>query len=49
MSRAVRDVHRHLYSDSGVIAQCEFGPGARPENVEAVFRTWAEIESEGRL
>ena len=48
VSRAVRDVHRHLYADGGVIAQCEFGPGARPENVEAVFRTWAEIDGEGK-
>ena len=31
--RAVREVRAHLYADGGVIAQCEFGPGAIPENV----------------
>jgi len=49
VSRAVRDIHHNLWAEGGVIAQCEFGPGAKPENVEAVFRTWAEIESEGRF
>jgi uroporphyrinogen decarboxylase len=37
---AVREVHTHLWRDGGCIAQCEFGPGARPENVRAVFETW---------
>jgi uroporphyrinogen-III decarboxylase len=37
---AVLDVADRLASRGGVIAQCEFGPGARPENVEAVFRAW---------
>lgn len=49
VAAAVRDVHRHLYARGGVIAQCEFGAGARPENVEAVFRTWNEIAQEGPL
>ncbi len=38
--RAVRRVHKALWREGGVIAQCEFGAGARPENVRAVFRTW---------
>jgi len=42
--QAVKNVYTHLYSDGGVIAQCEFGPGAKPENVETVFRTWSEID-----
>ncbi len=29
-----------LYREGGVIAQCEFGPGARPENVLAYFSAW---------
>ncbi|MEK6794680.1 MAG: uroporphyrinogen decarboxylase family protein [Spirochaetota bacterium] len=37
---AVRSVRNDLSSNGGVIAQCEFGPGARPENVRAVFETW---------
>jgi hypothetical protein len=47
VARAVRDVRRNLYSDGGVIAQCEFGAGARPENVEAVFRTWSLLDKGG--
>jgi uroporphyrinogen decarboxylase len=44
--RAVCDVSRHLYADGGVIAQCEFGPGARPENVLEVFRSWNRLDAE---
>ncbi len=43
---AVRTVHEHLYATGGVIAQCEFGAGARPENVRAVFAAWQELEKE---
>jgi hypothetical protein len=41
--RAVEEMHTHLYADGGVIAQCEFGPGARPENVLEVFRCWQSL------
>jgi uroporphyrinogen decarboxylase len=44
--RAVCEVRRHLYANGGVIAQCEFGPGARPENVLEVFRTWNRLDGE---
>jgi uroporphyrinogen decarboxylase len=37
---AVRRVHQALYRRGGVIAQCEFGNGARPENVEQVYKSW---------
>jgi len=37
---AVRDVHAKLWKNGGCIAQCEFGPGAKPENVRQVFATW---------
>ena len=40
---AVRTVRRWLYRDGGVIAQCEFGPGAKPENVYSVFKAWDEL------
>jgi len=44
VARAVREVHARLSDGGGgVIGQCEFGAGARPKNVEAVFRTWREI------
>jgi hypothetical protein len=39
---AVGKVRRLLYKNGGCIAQCEFGPGARPENIRAVFKTWNE-------
>ncbi len=37
---AVQRVYRHLWKKGGCIAQCEFGPGACPDNVEAVFAAW---------
>ena len=40
IGKAVRRVWKSLYDDGGVIAQCEFGPGAKPENVIAVFHEW---------
>lgn len=40
---AVRRVGRAVWRDGGAIAQCEFGIGARPENVAAVFEAWDEF------
>jgi len=40
--RAVRRVRHALWREGGAVAQCEFGPGARPENVAAVFEAWDE-------
>jgi uroporphyrinogen decarboxylase len=40
---AVKTVYKNLYRNGGVIAQCEFGPGAKPENVMTVFETWASL------
>ena len=42
VKNAVKQVKSSLYDNGGVIAQCEFGPGSRPENVEAVFQQWNE-------
>jgi len=36
----VRRMNALLYRNGGVIAQCEFGPGANPDNVLAVFEAW---------
>lgn len=44
--RSVREVREHLYANGGAIAQCEFGPGARPENVLEVFRSWQALDGE---
>ncbi|HEY5587151.1 MAG TPA: uroporphyrinogen decarboxylase family protein [Ruminiclostridium sp.] len=40
---AVISVKNSLWQDGGCIAQCEFGPGAKPENVYKVFETWNKI------
>lgn len=37
---AARAMREHLWRDGGLIAQCEFGPGAQPENVEAFLASW---------
>lgn len=42
--KAVREVKEFLYDKrGGVIAQCEFGATARPENVEEIFREWERV------
>lgn len=38
--RAVKSVKERLWDNGGCIAQCEFGPGAKEENVYTVFETW---------
>ena len=40
---AVHEMKAELYHDGGVIAQCEFGPGANPDNVATVFEAWDEV------
>ena len=45
IDRAVRQVHATLGQNGGVIAQLEFGPGAKPENVVQAFRTWNAISA----
>jgi uroporphyrinogen decarboxylase len=37
---AVRAAGAALWRNGGAVAQCEFGIGAKPENVAAVFETW---------
>jgi hypothetical protein len=32
-----------IHPDGGCITQCEFGAGARPENVRQVFARWDEL------
>lgn len=43
IEKAVKDVYDRLWCDGGCIAQCEFGAGAKPENVYAVYQTWASL------
>ncbi len=40
VAAAVRAAGAALWRNGGAVAQCEFGIGARPENVAAVFETW---------
>lgn len=40
VEQAVERVYENLFRGGGVIAQCEFGPGAKPENVRALFAAW---------
>ncbi len=41
ITEAARRLQAAFYRDGGFIAQCEFGPGARPENVYAFFAACA--------
>jgi hypothetical protein len=43
IEHAVKDVHDRLWRDGGCIAQCEFGAGAKPENVRRVYETWDKL------
>ncbi len=40
---AVRQMHTAFHRDGGVIAQCEFGPGANPDNIIAFYEAWEAI------
>ena len=40
IASAVQSVYDNLFASGGVIAQCEFGPGAKPENIKALFTAW---------
>lgn len=41
---AVNRVYRNCYQNGGVIAQCEFSPGSKPENVVAVYDAWSKVK-----
>lgn len=43
IEHAVSDVHDKLWRDGGCIAQCEFGAGAKPENVRRVYESWEKL------
>lgn len=40
IDNAVKSVYNTLWQDGGCIAQCEFGPGAKPENVYQIYKSW---------
>ncbi len=39
---AVDSVYDSLWDNGGLIAQCEFGPGANPDNVHEIFSHWSK-------
>lgn len=43
IENAVMLVKDNLWENGGCIAQCEFGPGANPANVQKVFQTWNHL------
>jgi uroporphyrinogen-III decarboxylase len=42
INNAVKKVKSKLWANGGCIAQCEFGAGAKPENVYEVYKAWNE-------
>ncbi|MCF7816450.1 MAG: hypothetical protein K9M54_01095, partial [Kiritimatiellales bacterium] len=40
---AVCKVYDCLWANGGLIAQCEFGPGAQPGNIRTMFEAWNEL------
>jgi hypothetical protein len=48
IQQAVYEVWLHLYQNGGVIAQCEFGLEAKPDNVFTVYETWDGLCNTGR-
>ncbi len=45
VDRAVKDIYQKLWKNGGCIAQCEFGVGARPENVRQTFASWDMVST----
>lgn len=43
IDNAVQKVYDTLWQDGGCIAQCEFGPGANPDNVYRIFEKWSSL------
>lgn len=42
---AIQGVYDTLWQDGGLIAQCEFGAGANPDNVYRVYQKWREVRA----
>jgi len=42
---AVNKVYANLWANGGCFAQCEFGAGAKPENVWQVYSAWDEVST----
>lgn len=42
---AIQGVYDTLWQDGGLIAQCEFGAGANPDNVYRIYQKWREVRA----
>ncbi len=49
IKQAVEQVKESLWEDGGVIGQCEFGPGSKPDNVVEVFKNWNQYRFQDGL
>lgn len=45
IENAVKSVYENFWQDGGCTSQCEFGIGAKPENVMAVYRARENIRN----
>lgn len=43
IDEAVKSVYDNLWDNGGCIAQCEFGPGANPNNIYQIYKSWESI------
>ena len=43
IDNAVEKVYKTLWKDGGCIAQCEFGPGGKPDNVYRLYEKWTQV------
>lgn len=43
IDQSVKLVYDTLWADGGVIGQCEFGAGAKPINVQQLYRSWRSL------
>jgi hypothetical protein len=43
IENAVIKIFSKLYDKGGLIAQLEFGPGAKPDNVSKAFEAWNQV------
>lgn len=46
IANAVSSVYEKLWADGGCIGQCEFGAGAKAENVYEVYEAWNRMNAE---
>ncbi len=44
---AVTSVYENLWENGGCIAQCEYGTGAKGENIDLIYKQWDELTSKG--